>query len=160
MNPYIVRPLDAKQVAQAFPLVRILDPHLTLDSWLSYAQAFIEPSRNFGRRDIITVQSRQGYIHGLAACRLKPVLHGGRVLEVENFVCLDLTGGQRATSTLLRATESCARNWNCSYIRLSLLEPRPDAGQPDRNRVAIDLLEAAGYREESALFGKSFLALG
>lgn len=160
MNPYIVRPLDAKQVAQAFPLVRVLDPHLTLDSWSSYALPFIEASQNLDKQDIITVQSRQGYIHGLAACRLKPELHGSRVLEVENFVCLDLTGGRRAISTLLRATESYARNWNCSYIRLSLLEPRLEEGQPDRNRVAVDLLEAAGYREEAALFGKSFLALG
>jgi hypothetical protein len=131
-----------------------------LDSWSSYALPFIESSKDFDKRDIITVQSEQGYIHGLAACRLKPVLHGSRILEVENFVCLDLTGGRRATSTLLRGTESCARNWNCSYIRLSLLEPRLDEGQLERNRVALDLLEAAGYREESALFGKSFLALG
>lgn len=160
MDPYIVRPLDAKQVAQAFPLVRILDPHLTLDGWSSYALPFIERPRELDKRDIITVQSRQGYIHGLAACLLRPVLHGSRILEVENFVCLDLTGGRRAASTLLRATESCARNWNCSYIRLSLFEPRLDEGQQDRNRMAIELLEAAGYREESTMFGKSFLALG
>ena len=97
---------------------------------------------------------------GKVAQWAQPVLHGSRILEVENFVCLDLTGGRRAASTLLRATESCARNWNCSYIRLSLFEPRLDEGQQDRNRMAIELLEAAGYREESTMFGKSFLALG
>lgn len=159
-DPYTVRPLGTEQIAQALPLVRVLDPQLTLDRWSSYAMPFIEPTPRTDRREIITVQSDQGCIHGLAACRLKPELHGGPVLEVENFVCLDPAGGGRAASTLLRAMESYARNWNCGYLRLSLLEPRLDDGRQDRNRFVLDLLQAAGYRPESARFGKNFVALG
>lgn len=153
---YIVRPLDADQVLQAFPLIRALDPHLTLELWSRYAAPFVTPVDVPDRRRIITVQNEQGYIHGLAACRLTPDLHDKRTLDVENFVCLDLTGGRKAAAVLLEAAETTAQDWRCSVIRLSLLEPRLCTHRPYRPQLEVGLLEAAGYKEQPFRFSKSF----
>ena len=152
-NPYIVRPLTTDQIAQAFPLLAVLDPDLTLERWTDYAAAFIEPSKD-GPRAIMTVQNAQGYIYGLASCQRRCDLHHGCVLEVENFVSLDLTDNKVAANALLTVIESLAREWGCGHISLSLL----DAGTRGNLRLprqpATSLFDFAGYHEESFRLGK------
>jgi hypothetical protein len=157
-GPYIVRPLDQERIAQAFPLVMVLDPGLTLDRWSRFATAFVRSMDSPEPREIITVQNEQNYIHGLASCRLRRDLHHGRVLEVENFVSLDLTGHRCAARALLEGMEELARDWNCSHICLSLLNPRLRTYLRDAHSRAGDLFDCAGYREEPFRLGKDLSA--
>jgi hypothetical protein len=99
-SPYIVRPLAPERIAQAFPLVMALDPGLTLDRWSRYAASFVRSLEAPEPREILTAQNKQGYIHSLASCRMRRDLRHGRVLEVENFVSLDLTGNKLAAQAL------------------------------------------------------------
>ena len=114
-SPYIVCPLTTAQIAQAFPLLVVLDPELTLDRWSDYASTFMEPSHDVEPRRILTVQNAQGYIYGLASCRRRCHLHHGCVLEVENFVSLELTGNKVAAKALLEhnssPTEAEIKEW-------------------------------------------------
>ncbi len=153
-GPYIVRPLAPERIAQAFPLVMILDPGLTLDRWSRFATAFVRSLEAPEPREIITAQNQQGYIHGLASCRVRRDLRHDRVLEVENFVSLDLTGQKCAARALLKGMETLAQDWNCSHICLSLLNPRMRDYLRDTHGPAGDLFDCAGYREEPFRLGK------
>ena len=153
-SPYIVRPLTTAQIAQAFPLLVVLDPGLTLDRWSDYASAFVEPSQDDEPRRIMTVQNQEGYIYGLASCRRRCDLHHGCVLEVENFVSLDLTGNKVAANMLLTEIEALAREWACGHISLSLLDQRMRGNLRVPDEPATSLFDLAGYQEEPFRLGK------
>jgi hypothetical protein len=159
-SPYIDRPLAPERIAQAFPLVMALDPGLTLDRWAHYVAPSIRSLEAPEPREILTAQNKQGYIHGLASCRMRRDLRHGRVLEVENFVSLDLTGNKLAAQALLKGMEDLARDWNCRHICLSLLDPRMRDYLRDAHRPAGDLFDFAGYREEPFRLGKDLSARG
>lgn len=153
-SPYIVRPLTAEQIAQAFPLLVVLDPGLTFDRWSDYASAFVEPTQDAEPRRIMTVQNAQGYIYGLASCRRRCDLHHGCVLEVENFVSFELTGNKAAANALLTVIEALAREWDCGHISLSLLDPRMRSQLRAPHEPATSLFDVAGYHEEPFRLGK------
>jgi len=154
-SPYIVCPLTTAQIAQAFPLLVVLEPELTLDRWSNYASAFMGPSHDVHPRRILTVQNSQGYIYGLASCRRRCDLHHGCVLEVENFVSLELTGNKVAANALLTVIESLAREWDCKRISLSLLDPRMRDTLRAPEQPATSLFDFAGYHEEPFRLGKA-----
>lgn len=157
-DPYVVRALRREQIAQAFTLVRLLDPGLTLDRWWVYASQFVGAGQN-ARRGILAAQNEQGYIHGLAFYRIGPDLRHDRILEVENFVTFDLTGGRRAASTLLTGVETWAQRQRCCRIRLCLLDPKLRQALRDPANPQSDLFQTAGYEDEPFHLGKSLSAV-
>ena len=128
---------------------------MTLERWSDYATAFVEPSEDAEPRRIMTAQNAQGYIYGLASCRRRCDLHHGCVLEVENFVSLDLTGNKVAANALLTVIEALAREWGCGHISLSLLDPRMRSNLSAPRQPATSLFDFAGYHEEPFRLGKA-----
>jgi GNAT superfamily N-acetyltransferase len=151
---YHVQPLAPEQVAQAFPLVKAIVPDVTLERWLVYAGPFLQQPEGQAARRILTVQCDKGYIHGLAFCRCKPDLRLGCILEVENFVSLDLIGGKRAGRALLKAAEQQARDWGCGHLRLSLLD-----GETRGHPVTAEIRNS-GYCQEPDRLAKQLVAAG
>ncbi len=128
---YLVRPLALDRISQAFPLVSMLDAALTMAQWHDDAGAMIAPTgdRNGRQTDVpladvsladvsladvpaaggpraghhmLPVQSGQGHITGVSAYWLKPDLRRARVMEIENFAVVDVTGARRG---------SCSTAW-------------------------------------------------
>jgi hypothetical protein len=155
-NTYLVRPLGVDQIAQAYPLVSIFDPQLTKDQWLDYAGTLIARSGNGEDRSIITVQSIQMAIYGLSVYWTRPDLHRGRILEIENFAVVDITGNRKAAVVLLRALEDLARRSGCSCVSISLLNARMRKWLRDPRNPAIDVFRAAGFRGEQLRLRKCF----
>jgi hypothetical protein len=151
---YHIRPLAPEQLAQAFPLVKAIEPDMTLERWLVYVGTFLQHREAQVARKILTVQCDRGYIHGLAFCRFKPDLRLGCILEVENFVSLDLAGGKRAGRALLKGTEQQARDWGCGYVRLSLLDGET------RHHPVTATIRGSGYRPETDRLAKQLVAAG
>jgi len=120
-GPFDARSLTPEQIPQAFPLISVTAPELSLERWADYAASFIGPSGSAMPGEIVTVQNAERYIFGLAICQPRSDLYEGRILDVENFVTLDLTGGRRAAGVLLKAAEDRARAWDCGCICVSLL---------------------------------------
>ena len=125
---YLARPLSDDQIAQALPLLQLIDPTLTHERWYDYARLFFCAAPRGEKHDIITIQNGKGYIYGLAFCRLRMDLRDGRVLEVENFISLDLSGGRRVAAALLDALEARAQAWSCD--RICVRPPDPQLRQP------------------------------
>ena len=157
-NHYIARQLTPNQIAQAFPLVEILDAGLTAEQWSNYATALTGSSGRLSDRGIITVQNDQGVIYGLSAYWLRRDLRRGNVLEIENFAALDLMGGRSAARTLLGALEKLARRRNCSCISINLLDPHMRRWLREPLHPAVELFRAAGYRGEPMRLRKCFHA--
>ncbi len=155
---YVIGSLSPEQIPQAFPVVKAINPEITLESWSNYAALFVAPPSKLEPSGIVTVQCPKGYIHGLACCRAKHDLQLGRVLAVENFVSLDLAGGRRAAGALLQATEDKARDWNCICVCLSLLGETARQAAAGRDHPVVQLFQTEGYRLEPLRLAKSLAA--
>jgi len=178
---YLVKPLAYGQIPQAFPLVSMLDMALTVEQWQDYAGAMIPPADNANgsRTDagvsdgpmaartevlvgpheghhMLSVQSEQGHIYGVSAYWLKPDLRRDRVMEIENFAVVDVTGTRRAARVLLDGLEALAREQECSCIVISLLNPMIRRRLRDEQEATVDLFKATGFQGDYMRLRKCF----
>lgn len=154
----------------------MLDVALTIEQWQDYAAALIQASGNpevvsegagasrgngalegphHGHR-MLSVQSGQGHIYGVSAYWLKPDLRRDRVMEIENFAVVDVTGTRRAARTLLDGLESLARQADCSCIVVSLLNPMIRRRLRDEQEATADLFKASGFQGDYQRLRKCF----
>ncbi len=172
---YLVRPLAYGQIPQAFPLVSMLDTALTMAQWQDYAGAMIPPpgDRNGRQTDVsragvsvpggpregrhmLSIQSEQGHIYGVSAYWLKPDLRRERVMEIENFAVVDVTGTRRAARVLLDGLEALARERDCSCIVVGLLNPMIRRRLRDEQKTTVDLFKATGFQGDYLRLRKCF----
>ena len=153
---FVVKPLTCELIPQAFVLVSIFDGTLSQDAWCHYATAIVESADNGLARGIMTVQSQRGYIYGLSVHDLKHELRRGRILEVENFVVVDMVGARPAAGLLLESLEGIARDQQCHCMSLRLLNPKMRRTLRQSNGTRTDILKAAGYRGEPLRLRKCF----
>lgn len=133
---YVAKPLGTRQIDQAFPIVSAFVPELQVDRWRSFAaslmatgaarraarakaEAGVEEDGS-GLAGIMTVQSRRGYIHGLFCYAVEEHLRHGRVLEVDNFVVMDMFDADSVALVLLRSMDQLARAFNCQAIHTQI----------------------------------------
>ena len=155
-HTYLVTPLALDQIPQSFPLISIIEPKLDEDRWASYAKALLAGPERAEQRSILTVQSKRRHIYGLSVYWLKPDLREGRILEIENFAVVDVTGNRKPAYLLLGALEELARTQHCSCITISLLNPQMRRWLREPNNPAMDLFRAAGFRGEQLRMRKCF----
>lgn len=169
-DAYIAKPLGRRQIDQAFPLVRVLDPDVGVDRWRAFAAAVVtggtlEDGAPFslftplpeeiqndsdatpGLTGIMTIQDDQGYIHGLFSYFVKQDLHQGRVLSADNVIVLDMVDTAAAAAALLRAMDRTARALDCAAIHTYL--PESDTAQPDYCATITQYCREAGHRLET-----------
>jgi hypothetical protein len=138
------RSLTTERVAQAFPLIQIAFPAVSLEDWRDFATPL---ARAQGPADdgIITVVSEQDYIVGLCCYRVTQDLRHGAVLLANHFLILDLFGQQAVVRALADAVESLAREWRCTAIHTSL----PATGVKGAENWLVRNLRSRGHRVES-----------
>ena len=126
---FTTRLLTRRQIDQAYAVARMVVPDLTVECWRDFAAALIQdagdpdPSATEGpaaASGIMTVQTHQGYIHGLFSFRTDPHLRHGRVLTVDNFMVVDMVDPAGTASLLLRAMDRTAHALGCSAIHTTL----------------------------------------
>jgi len=149
-----VRSLMAKQIRQAFPLIRLIMPHLTLESWVRYAEALCRWER--GPEGILSAQGEDGYIYGLACYRVAPDPQFSRTLVVEHFVALDLFDGSATSRTLIDAIEWTAHDQHCAQVHLMLPQARIEFGETDGSLPGS--FRGAGYDVDSVTLCKRLTA--
>jgi hypothetical protein len=153
---FVVKPLTRAGIPQAFVLVSIFDGTLSQDAWCHYATAIVESADNGLARGIMTVQSQRGYIYGLSVHDLKHELRRGRILEVENFVVVDMVGAKTAAGLLLESLEGIAREQQCHCMSLKLLSPVVRKALRQSNGTRRDILKEAGFRGEPLRLRRCF----
>ena len=150
---YIVKHLSARKVAQAYPLVQSASGDLALEKWRSYAGTRTAPGGVIpdGGGGVISVESDQGYIHGLFDYRIDVDLHCGRTLVCENVVALDLLNAKPVLAALFDAMDSLAKEHRCQAVHVSvpqadtaLVQSLRDVGHAVRSVGLCKRLSAAG----------------
>ncbi|TWB75124.1 hypothetical protein FBZ87_104223 [Nitrospirillum amazonense] len=117
MPTFVTRPLDARQIDQAYALMRPFYPDLTVERWRDHAQALLAPGSRGG---IVTVQLDHRYMHGLFSYLLVPDLDHRLGLQVDVFVALDLFDPEGAGDALLAEMDRIARRHGCDAIHITL----------------------------------------
>jgi hypothetical protein len=105
---------------------------------------------------MLSVQSGQGHIYGVSAYWLKPDLRRARVMEIENFAVVDVTGTRRAARVLLDGLEALAREQDCSCIVIGLLNPMIRRRLRDEQEATVDLFKATGFQGDYMRLRKCF----
>ena len=134
----------------------MFDVALTMEQWLAYAHALTESSDDPEGRRIVSVQSGQGHIYGVSAYWLKPDLRRGRILEIENFAVVDVTGTRRAARALLEGLEGLARDRACNCIVVSLLNPAMRRYLLGKRETTADPFKATGFPGDHMRLRKCF----
>ncbi len=144
MRSLETQPLTPGRVAQAFPLIQIAFPEVSLEDWRAFATppASAQSQTNGG---IITVVSEQGYIVGICCYRVAQDLQHGNVLMAEHFLILDLFDQQAVVHALADAAESLARERRCTAIHTSL----PETEVKGADAWLVRILRDRGHRFES-----------
>ncbi len=116
-GPFILRPLSSGQVAQAYPLLALSGSGLDPERWRSLALALLAEAAP-PPAGIMTLQSEQGYIHGLFRFRVvaEP---GGRTLRIDDLYGLDFFDRSLARA-LNEVLDGLAREYTCVAIDVTL----------------------------------------
>jgi hypothetical protein len=140
--------LTSAEIAPAFPLVHATFPELDFAAWRSFATRLLRETEA-ARAGVVGLRNEAGYLCGLLIYRTDPHLRHGKVLSIDLFTALDVTGEAAAGSALLTAAEAKAAELGCSATHIII-----DGAQ----RSLAESFAKAGHRSEARLFCKQLAA--
>jgi len=148
INP---KPLSEGELAQAYTLIQAIDPRLTLDRWRDYVAA-LDGDQTPDRPGILTAQTGDGRMLGLAAFRILHELRCAPNLGVENLIAPRMPGDRLTVRVLLKALEEIARSRNleCLSVPLPIAYMRASTPPPLR-----EVLEEEGFQSVAVQMHKT-----
>lgn len=152
MRFHIVSHLTPAEVDQAFALIQLEAPELSLAAWRQFVRSAgggKPPSSKPASTGLVAVKDSRGYVAGCCAYRRTRSFRHGAALLVDCFVALDFLHTQGAADHLLRHLEQTAALLGCSAIEITL------ARQETR---LIDQFRAEGHALEGVLLCKTLPA--
>ena len=152
-----VTTLKAGKTDQAYGLVRLAAPQISLEAWRDFAHSLISPSETPGS-GVLTVEDARGFVHGLVGYVIDHDLEHGQTLMAKNFIALSSTekGKKKIAFMLIRAMEELARDTGCKAIRTIVHEPEAAL----RDAWIIEILKGAGHHTEARRFIKAVDSTG
>lgn len=144
---YAIRSLSLDRISQAFPLIHAAEMDLSLGQWVRYAKDHLQGMNvhGDGYRGIATIESDDGYIHGLFLYTVDNELKLGRSLRCEHVIALDLFHGEKVAASILDAIHALAKEHDCGAISVSV---------QFKNGPLHAMLEHAGHSKELIVFRK------
>ena len=136
--------LTPAEIAPAFPLVHATFPELEFQAWRSFATRLLS-EREGVLAGAVGLRNEAGYLCGLLIYRADRHLRHGKVLSIDLFTALDVTGEAAAGSALLTAAEAKAMELGCSATHILI-----DGAQ----RALAESFAKAGHHSEARLFCK------
>ena len=120
---------------------------LSLGQWVRYAREHLQGIhiQNERCRGIVTIESEDGYIHGLFLYTVDRDLKRGRSLRCEHVIALDLFHGEKVAASILDAIQALAREHDCGAISISV---------QFRNGPFHAMLEHTGHSKDLIVFRK------
>ncbi|WP_282605521.1 hypothetical protein [Pelagibius sp. Alg239-R121] len=138
--------MTADRMAQAFPLVQLVNPNLSFEGWQRYA-AYRTQSDVKEPSGILLIEDGSEHIAGLFGYLIDLHLQYGRVLVARDLVTLALFEHQRnqALRTIVETLDELAATHSCSAIHTITAKP---LSCEDTNVPFVQLFAAAGHRCE------------
>lgn len=152
-----VRTLTDPVIAQAFPIVQLTVPNLTLEEWTQFANDHMASSRA-AEGGILTVVDDRDYILGLLDYTIDGELGAGRTLTVKNLMAVDFldTSKKDVAGALISAMEKLAVERGCATIHTLVSEP----GNSPQRQWMLELLESSGHKPQRLNLCKSLTPTG
>lgn len=138
MRSLRVEPLSRERIDQAYPLVQMVRPRLSLAGWRAHARALLARPE----AGIAVLQDDGGLILGLFAWEVAPDPDHGPTLSAQDFVALDIVEQHRVADALADALDATARAHGCSAVHTNVAW----TGGP---RGLVERLRGLGHRTES-----------
>lgn len=140
MRSLTIEPMRVERIAQAFPLVQLVRPHLSRDEWQSYAERILSEAD----AGIALLTDARDLILGLFVWRVGLDPDHGRTLNCEDFVAADIVDPQRVAEALADGLEETARAQNCTAVHTCI-----SATSGGGARRLVDCLRGLGHHMES-----------
>lgn len=126
---YQLHYLGSSKVDQAFPLMQLAIPELTLARWRDFAGKLVVSEPRGGtslppQRAIVLAQDSSGYLHGLFSYAVEEDLLG-RTLALHDFVVCALFGTEAVADALLARVDALAAALDCAAVRADVPTPMP-----------------------------------
>lgn len=141
-----MRELTVDRMALAYPLVQLVNPQVSFDSWRRYAEGRLhlcesEPG------GIMLIEDASEHIAGLFAYLIEWNLQYGRVLAVRDLVVLTLFEHQRSQTlrAIVESLDRLAETHKCVAIHTHLTVSLPSGEQ---SALLSDHFESAGHSSE------------
>lgn len=141
--------LAPADIAPAFPLEQAAFPGLEFGEWRMFAARLFGEAEG-ARSGAVGLRNEAGYLCGLLIYRAERHLRHGKVLSVDLFTALDVTGEAAAANALLTAAEAKASELGCDATHILI-----DGAQ----RCLAETVAKAGHRSEAKLFCKQLAAM-
>jgi len=132
-----VKLLTEAKTAQAYPLVQLLQPNLSLEAWDQFTASHFG-TIEAGERGIFTVEDDRGCILALLAYTIDPDLCHRRVLIVKDVIAVTPLDRLKelALSALFEAIEDLAKEKRCLAVRTRIIESE-SRGKAEALRVSL-----------------------
>ena len=139
MRSLTIEPLTPDRIDQAFPLIQMVRPRLSVADWRAHAHALL------ARPDsgITLLVDDRGLILGLFCWTVESHPDHGTTLDAEDFVALDIVGSNRSADALADALEDTARRRGCGAVHTNVQCAGGGASG------LVDRLSGLGHRMES-----------
>lgn len=124
----IPRLLDRESVVQAFPLVRDLLPHVSLEQWIRFARPLLSARSTKSPRGLMTIRNGVGYILSLFAFEVRDSLTDSRTLSIDHIIVPNIPGRDMLWESVVDAAEYLAKVNGCQSIRADFGEDLDPAG--------------------------------
>ena len=144
--------LSSEKIDQAYGLVRLAAPQISLEAWRDFAKSVISPSVT-PESGILTVEDERECIMGLVGYVIDRDLEHGRTLMAKNFIAFNGVERKRreVAFELIKAMEDLARDKRCGAIRTIVHEPEAAL----RDAWIIEVLKHNGHHTEARRFIKA-----
>ncbi len=119
-----VEALSRAAANEAYPLIRMWDPHWTASRWRGATRTFCG-----GRRDrgMMAVRDRRGVTHGLFTYCVQPTLRHGTVLRLGDVVVAQMPGPSLA-DVVVETADVLRRDLGCDTLVIDM--PVEHQGRP------------------------------
>jgi hypothetical protein len=124
MAKYAVGRLEAEEVDEAYVLVRLGYPDLTLEDWrrIACVQIAREPSSG----GVLAARDRTGALRGLLLYELAPGIANGPVFQIERLIGFDLMNPRAVADALTAEALRLAGEQGCGGLSLARVCEQPD----------------------------------
>lgn len=157
------------RIAQAYPLVRMVAPDMTLQDWRRRALAYVRTTdaRPPGRKGtngkatepapcgMRAIRNRDGYIHGLFSYRVEADSGAPRRLLVEHFIAFDLVARAELVAIMLAAIDALAHAHGCVAIHTPIGDGDGDDALLAIDSAVITWFVADGHRRDGDRMAKT-----
>ena len=118
MNDYVVETLAPSSIVSAYPLIRMVAPHLDLKAWKLQAGLAIDQRHRGDKGVLIARAAQRQYICGMVWYRTQFDLNKGKILQAHNLVAVDLLDTELVVAQLVATLRKVARLNHCHNVKL------------------------------------------